>query len=93
MKSSLNHVIGNRLLSAWQPAPSIVWVQSRDPKHSERLRRRSDSTLVAYGVQGGYLRTFEFQGKTLAWADRLLKRYTQNVPCTGTPIKSPQLPN
>ena len=39
------------------------------------MAKRSDGRLVAYGVAGGYLKTFEFQ-LSLAWAVRLMKRYT-----------------
>ena len=72
----LNVSIGFRELNAWQPGPGVVWVQARDPKHARRLSQRTDGTLVAYAVAGGYLKTFAFQNKSMAWAKRLLKRYT-----------------
>ena len=39
------------------------------------MAKRSDGKLVAWGVAGGYLKTFEFQ-QSMAWAIRLLNRYT-----------------
>ena len=71
----LNTAIGDRFLCAWQPVRGIVWVQTRDPKHARRLAKRKDGRLVARGVAGGFLRTFEFE-HSLAWALRLMKRYT-----------------
>lgn len=76
MKHQLNTPIGDRWLSAWQPVPTVVWVQTRNPKLALKLSKRSDSRLVARGVSGGYLRTFEFTNKSIAWAKRLLTRYT-----------------
>jgi hypothetical protein len=81
----LNTTIGDRDLCAWQPAPGVTWVQTRNPKHSIRLARRSDSRLVMVGVAGGYLRTFEFR-HSLGWAVRLLHRYTANVTRTGAAL-------
>lgn len=77
----LNQVIGDRELCAWQPVPGITWVQTRHPKHAQRMSRRGDSKLVVVGVAGGYLRTFEFP-MPRSWAVRLLARYTGNE--TGT---------
>ena len=74
-RASLNATIGNRELCAWQPVRGIVWVQTRNPNHARRMAKRSDGRLVACGVAGGYLKTFEFQ-RSLAWAIRLMKRYT-----------------
>jgi len=67
---------GDRMLSAWRVAYGVIWVQARDPKHAARLARRSDCRLVVRGVAGGYLRTYEFEGKTETWAQRLIARYT-----------------
>ncbi len=66
--------IGDRWLSAWQVAPGVAWVQTRSPQFTRKLSQRRDSRLVARGVAGGYLRTFEFQ-RGLAWAGRLIARY------------------
>ena len=67
--------IGTRELSAWPVAPGVTWVQTRSPQFARKLSQRSDSRLVVRGVAGGYLRTFEFQ-HGLAWARRLIARYT-----------------
>lgn len=69
--------IGTRELSAWQVAPGVTWVQTRSPLFARKLSQRGDSRLVARGVAGGYLRTFEFT-HGLAWAGRLIARYTPN---------------
>src|SRR6516162_6660426 len=73
-RAVLNEAIGGPGLCAWQPERGVVWVQTRDPRHGRRLGQRSDGRLVARGVAGGYLRTFEFR-RSLGWAERLLKRY------------------
>jgi hypothetical protein len=69
--------IGVRELSAWQVFPGVVWIQSRSPIYTRKLTQRADSRLVALGVAGGYLRAFEFL-HGLAWAGRLIGRYTKN---------------
>jgi hypothetical protein len=71
----LNTAIGDRDLCAWQPVRGIVWVQTRNPNHARGLAKRSDCKLVAWGVAGGYLKTFEFR-QSLGWAARLMRRYT-----------------
>ena len=76
-KVPLNTAVGDRDLCAWQPVRGIVWVQTRNPKHADLLARRPDGRLVAWGVAGGYLRTFEF-AQPLSWAIELMARYTQN---------------
>ena len=70
-----NTAVGDRDLCAWQPGRGIVWVQTRNPLHARRMAKRSDGKLVAWGVAGGFLKTFEFQ-QSLAWAIRLMRRYT-----------------
>ena len=65
---------GTNDLSAWRVAPGVVWVQTRVPGMAKKLQKRSDSRLVARGVAGGYLRTFEFN-HTIGWAERLIRRY------------------
>ena len=71
----LNTTVGDRDLCAWQPVRGVVWVQTRNPNHARRMAKRSDAKLVAWGVAGGYLKIFEFR-QSLAWAIRLLNRYT-----------------
>ena len=82
MKIQLNIAVGDRDLCAWQPVRGIVWVQTRNPKHAKRMAERQDSRLVVVGVAGGYLKTFEFRG-SLAWASRLMNRYTGAETATG----------
>jgi len=82
MKITINTAVGDRDLCAWQPVPGITWVQTRIPKHASRLARRQDGRLVARGVAGGYLRTFEFK-KPLTWAMRLMARYTADETVTN----------
>ncbi len=71
----LNSVVGDRILSAWQPVSGVTWVQTRSPEHARRLSKRRDARPVVVGVAGGYLRTFEFR-HSLAWARKLITRYT-----------------
>ena len=73
--TTLNTVIGDRALNAWQPVRGVVWIQTRNPDHARRMAKRCDGRRVVYGVAGGYLKTFEFR-RSLAWAVRLIKRYT-----------------
>ena len=69
--------VGDRWLCAWLVAPKVCWIQTRTPQFARKLSQRSDSRLVSRGVAGGYLRTFAFQ-RGLAWAERLVVRYTRN---------------
>jgi hypothetical protein len=70
----LNTVIGSHELCAWQPTRGVTWVQTRLPRHAERLSRRKDGKLVARGMAGGYLKIFVFT-HSLEWARRLIARY------------------
>ncbi len=86
-------VIGDRNLSAWSIAPGVVWIQSRDPLFTRKLSQVAGSRVVAFGVVGGYLRSFEF-ARSLGWAKRLVARYQKKcaAPANGkfsTP-KSPR---
>jgi hypothetical protein len=78
----LNSVIGTDQLCAWQPVTHITWVQTRSPQFARKLLQRQDARLVMRGVVGGYLRTFEFW-HGLAWAQRLVGRYTRNRKATN----------
>ena len=71
----LNTAVVDRDLCAWQPVRGIVCIQTRNSKHARRLAKRKDGRLVATGVVGGFLRTYEF-AHSLAWAVRLMARYT-----------------
>ena len=74
-KIPLGTGVGDQDLCAWQPVRGVAWVQTRNPNHARRMAKRSDGRLVAYGVAGGFLKTFEFR-RSLPWAVRLMKRYT-----------------
>ena len=74
MNIHLKIAVGDRDLCAWQPVPGVVWLQVRNPKHARRLAKRKDGRVVAIGVGGGFLRTFEF-ARPLSWARRLMERY------------------
>jgi hypothetical protein len=91
MKPTFNEAIGDRWLCAWQTAPGGVWVQTRSPQLARKLSRRSDGHLVAWGVAGGFLRTYAF-GHGLAWARRLVDRYQSAEVVTNARIKSPACP-
>ena len=82
MKVPVNTAIGDRELCAWQPVSGITWVQTRNPKHARRMAQRKDGRVVAVGVAGGFLRTFEFV-QPLSWAMRLMARYTANEKATN----------
>ena len=89
--TSLNSVIGTAEISAWQPVAGISWVQTRSPQFARKLLQRQDSRLVVRGVGGGYLRTFEFR-HSLAWAQRLIARYTLNGKATNARSSVPATP-
>ena len=82
----LNTAVGDRDLCAWQPVPGIVWIQTRNPAHAERLVRIHEGRLVVRGVAGGYLRTFEFE-RPLSWAMELMARYTANETRTNEALR------
>ena len=69
-----NAAVGDRDLCVWQPVRGVVWVQTRNPQHARRLFQRQDGKLVAWGVAGGYLKTFEF-ARSITWAINLMARY------------------
>ena len=71
----LNTAVGDRDLCAWQPVLGVVWIQTRNPAFARRLERRGDGRLVAYGVAGGFLRTYEF-ARPITWAMQLMRLYT-----------------
>lgn len=69
------NTIGTPELRAWSPAPGVVWIQTRNPRHARRLAKRRHARRVAYSVAGPFLETFELR-KSLRWAARLLARLT-----------------
>ena len=82
----LNTAVGNRDLCAWQPVHGVVWVQTRNPNHARRLAQRKDGKLVAWGVAGGYLKTYEF-AQSITWAIELMARYTAAEKATNTALE------
>jgi hypothetical protein len=82
---------GDALLCAWLVAPQVVWIQTRSAEYARKLSQRRDARLVARGVAGGYLRTFEFK-RGLTWAGRLIARYTQNETPTNERKTAPVCP-
>jgi hypothetical protein len=90
-KTVYNEKIGTDSLCAWQVAQGVVWLQTRDAEHGRRLAQRKDGRLVVRGVAGGYLRTFEFP-HSLAWAKRLMARYTSGkaTPGKGRNVRQPR---
>lgn len=87
----ITDIIGDRWLSAWLVAPGVVWVQTRLPQFARKLSQRSDSRLVARGVAGGYLRTYEIP-HGLTWAGRLIGRYAKNGMPTNAGKTAPVCP-
>ena len=85
VKVGLNTAVGDRDLCAWQPVKGVVWVQTRHPEHARQLARRRDGRLVAYGVAGGFLKTFEF-ARPLSWAVGLMSRYMANEKVTNAAL-------
>jgi hypothetical protein len=59
---------------AWRMRPGVIWVQAQDTQIAKLLSRQKDCRLVARGIESRYLRTFEFDGKEMAWAEKLLRR-------------------
>ena len=90
-KLPLNTAIGDRDLCAWQPVRGVWWVQTRNLNHARRLAQRKDGRLVAWGVAGGFLRTYEF-AKPVAWGASLLARYIAAEKATGGAFRDPNLP-
>lgn len=86
-----DETIGTSELSAWLVAPGVTWVQTRSPQFARKLSQRSDSSLVACGIAGGYLRTFEFR-HGLAWARRLIARYNRSGMATNARKNAPVCP-
>jgi hypothetical protein len=77
-----NEVIGESLICAWQPVPGVTWIQTCSAQFARKLAQRRDSRLVVRGFAGGYLRTLEFY-HSLAWANRLINRYTRHQIATN----------
>ena len=65
----MDETIGNESLSAWAVDESHCWIQTRLPKLAKQLAKLDGARVVAVGVHGGYLRTFEVP-YTLPWVQR-----------------------
>jgi hypothetical protein len=76
----LSETFGDHLLCAWRTGPNSVRIQTKLPDHARRLSQRQDGRLVAFSVQGEYLRIFQFD-HPIGWARRLIERYIRS----GTP--------
>lgn len=90
-RAALGDVIGNRDLCAWQTAPGWTWIQTRSPEYARKLARRADCRQVAYGVAGGFMRTFCAR-HSLRWARGLVARYTRGQVCANARKTAPELP-
>jgi hypothetical protein len=82
---------GGSDLCAWKVAKGVTWIQTRSPMFARKLSQRSDGQLMAVGVSGGYLRTFQFR-KTIKWAKKLIARYTQADEATNERFQKPPAP-
>ena len=72
--------IGEPDLCAWAVSlrPPCDWIQTTSPRFTDRLRVRMDTRMVAWGIQGGYLRIFA-AARGMSWARRLIERYTRSA--------------
>ncbi len=70
-----HETVGTSMCCAWKVAPKTVWIQSRSPELTKKLKQIGGYKEVAWSVLGGYLRTFEFK-KSLAWARKWIARHT-----------------
>ena len=91
MKANPFAVVGTRELCAWTVARGVCWIQTRNPKFADLLKRRQNCRRVAWSVAGGYLRIFE-EAKPLRWAERLIRRYTATTTGSGSGFSPPISP-
>jgi hypothetical protein len=82
--------VGTFELCGWQVAPGICWVQTRLPRYADKLRKRSDARRAVYAVRGPYLVTFSLQ-RPLGFIEKLICRYTRNLPAPNETFRSEQL--
>ena len=85
------NTIGDRMLCAWKTGAGWVKVQTRSAKYARKLAQRSDSQPAGVGVAGGYLRIYAFN-HGMAWAERLIRRYTGQPMATSGGFLSPAAP-
>ena len=88
MANELNETVGDRDLCAWRVAPGWVWVQTRRPEVAKLLGQRAAFRPVAWGVNGGYLRTFEVQ-MTLKQMEDCLSKLRLECPRISTENRGP----
>jgi hypothetical protein len=67
---------GNEELCTWRVGPGISRFQTRRYAFARKLDQRSGTRLVAWSVQGGYLRIFQDEIGPRS-ARKLVKRYLQ----------------
>jgi len=61
-------------ISEWPVESGGWWIQTREPRLARKLSRRSDTRLVAVGVDRGYFRIFEIR-RPPSFVRRLIARY------------------
>ena len=77
--------VGDPDLVFWQYGPGVCRFQTSSPEIARKLSQREGASLVAYSVQGGYLRIF--QEEIEPWrARRLVERYL--TPTNGAFLRS-----
>jgi hypothetical protein len=65
---------GNEKLCTWRVAPGVCRFQTTRPDFARKLSQRSAARLVAWSINGGYLRVFEESIER--WrAQHLVRRY------------------
>jgi len=75
-------------LCTWSVAPGTCRFQTNDPRIAKKLSQRSGAGLVAWSVQGGYLRIFQEKISPRA-ARNLVTRYLK---ANGRPRESATQP-
>jgi hypothetical protein len=73
------YTYGPRELSAWQVAPGLFWIQTRDKDYARKLDRRKDTRKVEICGYNCFLRTYEMAG-TWRKVKRLISRYISVTP-------------
>src|SRR5262245_33172338 len=71
---SNNDTFGTEELSTWPFSPGVCRFQTRSPEFARKLSQRSGARLVAFSVNGGFLRIY--QEEIEPWrARQLIARY------------------
>ena len=84
-----NDAFGTPELCTWPVAPGICRFQTRSPEFARKLSQRDGARLVAWSVEGDYLRVF--QERIEPWrARQLVTRFlTPTNGAFSAPISSP----